>query len=209
MAHASAAQEPEWFTTAPVAAIRRVLERAGLAVGDIDLFEINEAFAVVALACMRDLGIAADRSTCAAARWRSATRSAPPARASLVTLLSAMEERGARRGCAAICIGGGEATAMVVERERLKHGRSAARLLVLSLFALTSSVRAQPDPSPAPVPAEPRRRPPNPVAPATPPSRAGPPRRRVAARAATAPPPPPPHHLRGSKFPAERGGGKA
>jgi acetyl-CoA C-acetyltransferase len=116
VAHASAAQKPEWFTTAPVAAIRRVLDRAGLTVADIDLFEINEAFAVVALACMRDLEISADRLNVRG----GAVALGHPIGASgarlLVTLLSAMEERGARRGCAAICIGGGEATAMIVER---------------------------------------------------------------------------------------------
>ena len=116
VAHASAAQEPEWFTTAPVAAVRRALERAGLQARDIDLWEINEAFAVVAIACMRDLGIAHDRVNVRG----GAVALGHPIGASgariLVTLLSALEERGLRRGCAAICIGGGEATAMIVER---------------------------------------------------------------------------------------------
>jgi acetyl-CoA C-acetyltransferase len=116
VAHASAAQEPEWFTTAPVAAVRRALERAGLQAKDIDLWEINEAFAVVAIACMRDLGIAHDRVNVRG----GAVALGHPIGASgariLVTLLSALEERGLRRGCAAICIGGGEATAMIVER---------------------------------------------------------------------------------------------
>ena len=117
VAHASAAQAPDWFTTAPVAATRKVLERAGLAVGDIDLFEINEAFAVVALACQRDLGIPAEKLNVRG----GAVALGHPIGASgariLVTLLAAMAESGARRGCAAICIGGGEATAMIVERE--------------------------------------------------------------------------------------------
>ncbi len=116
VAHASAAQQPEWFTTAPVAAVRRVLERAGLEAKDIDLWEINEAFAVVALACTRDLRISPERVNVRG----GAVALGHPIGASgariLVTLLSALEERGLRRGCAAICIGGGEATAMVVER---------------------------------------------------------------------------------------------
>jgi acetyl-CoA C-acetyltransferase len=116
IAHASAAQQPEWFTTAPVAAVRRVLERAALTAADIDLWEINEAFAVVALACMRDLEISPERVNVRG----GAVALGHPIGASgariLVTLLAALEERGLRRGCAAICIGGGEATAMVVER---------------------------------------------------------------------------------------------
>ena len=116
VAQASFAQKPEWFTTAPVTAIRRVLERAGLAVGDIDLFEVNEAFAVVALACARELGIPSDRLNVRG----GAVALGHPIGASgariLVTLLDALEERGGRYGCAGICIGGGEATAVVVER---------------------------------------------------------------------------------------------
>lgn len=113
----SVAQAPDWFTTAPVAAVRKVLARTGLAVDDIDLFEINEAFAVVALACQRDLGIPAEKLNVRG----GAVALGHPIGASgariLVTLLAAMAERGARRGCAAICIGGGEATALIVERE--------------------------------------------------------------------------------------------
>jgi len=116
VAHASAAQEPQWFTTAPVAAIGRVLERAGLGAADIDLWEINEAFAVVALACMRDLELSPERVNVRG----GAVALGHPIGASgariVVTLVSALAERGLRRGCAAICIGGGEATAMIVER---------------------------------------------------------------------------------------------
>lgn len=116
VSQASHAQKPEWFTTAPVAAIRKALDRAGLGVEDIDLFEINEAFAVVALACMRDLGLGHDRLNVRG----GAVALGHPIGASgariLVTLLAALEERGLRRGCAGICIGGGEATAVVVER---------------------------------------------------------------------------------------------
>lgn len=116
VAQASAAQEPAWFTTAPVAAIRKALARARLAVDEIDLFEINEAFAVVALACQRDLAIPAEKLNVRG----GAVALGHPIGASgariLVTLLAAMAERGARFGCAALCIGGGEATAMVLER---------------------------------------------------------------------------------------------
>ncbi len=116
VSQASFAQKPEWFTTAPVGAMRKALERAGLGVADIDLFEINEAFAVVALACMRDLGIAHEKLNVRG----GAVALGHPIGASgariLVTLLAALEERGGRFGCAGICIGGGEATSVVVER---------------------------------------------------------------------------------------------
>ena len=116
VSQASHAQKPEWFTTAPVAAIRKALERAGKSAADIDLFEINEAFAVVALACMKDLGIGHDRVNVRG----GAVALGHPIGASgariLVTLLAALEERNLRFGCAGICIGGGEATAVVVER---------------------------------------------------------------------------------------------
>jgi acetyl-CoA C-acetyltransferase len=116
VAHASAAQEPEWFTTAPILAIHKVLERAGLAVGDVDLWEINEAFAVVALVCIRELGLDPGRVNVNG----GAVALGHPIGASgariVVTLLHALEQRGLERGCAAICIGGGEATAVLVER---------------------------------------------------------------------------------------------
>ena len=116
VAHASAAQQPEWFTTAPVAAARRALDRAGLSIADIDLFEINEAFAVVALACARELQISLDRLNVRG----GAVALGHPIGASgariLVTLLSALAERGGRYGLATICIGGGGATALIVER---------------------------------------------------------------------------------------------
>ena len=116
VAQASFAQAPDWFTTAPVTAVRRALERAGLGVDDIDLFEINEAFAVVALACRQELGIPAGKLNVRG----GAVALGHPIGASgariLVTLLDALAERGGRLGCAGICIGGGEATAVVVER---------------------------------------------------------------------------------------------
>ena len=116
VAHSTFAHEPEWFTTAPVTAIRQVLDRAGLETSDIDLFEINEAFAVVTLAAIRELDLDPARVNV----HGGAVALGHPIGASgariLVTLLHAMEQRGASRGCAAICLGGGEATAIVVER---------------------------------------------------------------------------------------------
>jgi acetyl-CoA C-acetyltransferase len=116
VAHAAVAQQPEWFTTAPIAAIGAVLSRANLDVADIDLFEINEAFAVVVLAAQRELGLDPERVNV----HGGAVALGHPIGASgariLVTLLHALERRSARRGLAAICIGGGEATAVVVER---------------------------------------------------------------------------------------------
>ncbi|HUP50586.1 MAG TPA: acetyl-CoA C-acetyltransferase, partial [Thermoanaerobaculia bacterium] len=111
----SHAQEPEWFTTAPGRAIELVLERAGMSIGDIDLFEVNEAFAAVALAAMKDTGIPHDRLNVNG----GAVALGHPIGASgariVVTLIHALQERGHKRGLAAICIGGGEATAMIVE----------------------------------------------------------------------------------------------
>ncbi len=116
LAHASLAQRPEWFTTAPVGVARAVLDRAGVKAADIDLWEVNEAFAVVALAFIHDLGLAPERVNV----HGGAVALGHPIGASgariLVTLLHALRAGGGRLGCAAICIGGGEATAMVIER---------------------------------------------------------------------------------------------
>ncbi|MEW5876440.1 MAG: thiolase family protein [Acidobacteriota bacterium] len=115
VAHASFAQHPEWFTTAPVGAIRKVLERAHLRLEDIDLFEVNEAFAVVAMATMRELGIPHEKLNVNG----GAVALGHPIGASgariLTTLLYALRRRSLKLGLAAICIGGGEATAMIVE----------------------------------------------------------------------------------------------
>lgn len=117
VAQASVAQEPEWFTTAPTIAVDRVLDRAGLQATDIDLWEVNEAFAVVSMAFVSEIGIDSDRINVNG----GAVALGHPIGASgariLVTLLHAMEQRGAKRGCAAICIGGGESTAVIIERE--------------------------------------------------------------------------------------------
>jgi acetyl-CoA C-acetyltransferase len=116
VAHASFAQKPEWFTTAPVGAVRAVLGRAGLAAQDVELWEVNEAFAVVALAFIRELGLDPARVNVRGGAIALGHPIGCSGARILVTLLHAMAERGARRGCAAICIGGGEATAMIVER---------------------------------------------------------------------------------------------
>ena len=115
LAQASVAQEPEWFTTAPVGAIQKVLKKAGLKLSDIDLFEINEAFSNVAMAAMKELDISHDVVNVNG----GAVALGHPIGASgariLVTLLHVMKTRGAKRGLAAICIGGGEASALIVE----------------------------------------------------------------------------------------------
>ena len=115
LGHSSFAQEPAWFTTAPVSAIRNLLETVGWNVDDVDLFEINEAFAVVAMVAMKDLDLPADKvnvhgGACALGHpvGASGTRI-------LVTLISALQKYGKSRGVASLCIGGGEATAMAVE----------------------------------------------------------------------------------------------
>jgi acetyl-CoA C-acetyltransferase len=115
LGHSSFAQEPAWFTTAPVNAIRNLLETVGWNVDDVDLFEINEAFAVVTMVAMKDLDLPADKvnvhgGACALGHpvGASGTRI-------LVTLISALQKYGKTRGVASLCIGGGEATAMAVE----------------------------------------------------------------------------------------------
>ena len=115
--HATHAQAPEWFTTAPVAVIDKLLGQIGWSVDDVDLFEINEAFACVAMAPIKELGISHDKlnvngGACALGHPIGATGTRL-----LVTLLHAMEARGVKRGLAALCIGGGEATAVAIERD--------------------------------------------------------------------------------------------
>ena len=112
---AAHAQAPEDFTTAPVGAIRKVLDKAGWTVEDVDLWEVNEAFACVAMFAMRDIGIPHDRINVNG----GATALGHPIGASgsriLVTLRNALKSRGGKRGVASLCIGGGEATALAVE----------------------------------------------------------------------------------------------
>jgi acetyl-CoA C-acetyltransferase len=115
VAHATHSQEPEWFTTAPVGAIQKVLDKAGWKVEEVDLFEINEAFAVVAMTPMKELGIPHDKlnvngGACALGHPIGASGARL-----VVTLLNALKTRGLKRGVASLCIGGGEATAIAVE----------------------------------------------------------------------------------------------
>jgi acetyl-CoA C-acetyltransferase len=115
VAHATHSQEPEWFTTAPVGAMRKVLDKAGWKAEDVDLFEINEAFAVVAMAAMKELDIPHEKvnvhgGACALGHPIGASGARI-----IVTLLGAMRERGVKRGIASLCIGGGEATAIALE----------------------------------------------------------------------------------------------
>jgi acetyl-CoA C-acetyltransferase len=116
VAHATHSQEPQWFTTAPVGAIETVLKKAGWQVVDVDLFEVNEAFAVVAMAAMQDLSIPHAKlnvhgGACALGHPIGCTGARL-----VVTLLHAMTRADAKRGVASLCIGGGEATAIAIER---------------------------------------------------------------------------------------------
>mgnify|MGYP006080306333 FL=1 len=109
------AQEPEWFTTAPVTAIQNTLKRVGWTLDEVDLWEINEAFAVVAMAAMRELGISHEKlnvhgGACALGHPIGASGARI-----VVSLIHAMIRRGDKRGVASLCIGGGEATAMAIE----------------------------------------------------------------------------------------------
>ena len=115
VAHATHAQAPEWFTTAPVAALKSVLDKAGWTIADVDLFEINEAFACVAMAPMTDLGIPHDKLNVHGGALALGHPIGASGARLLVTLLHAMQARGGKRGVAALCIGGGEATAMAIE----------------------------------------------------------------------------------------------
>jgi acetyl-CoA C-acetyltransferase len=114
-AHATHAQAPEWFTTAPVAAVQNVLAKAGWNVVDVDLFEINEAFACVAMAPMSDLGIPHDKLNVNGGALALGHPIGCSGARLLVTLIHALQARGGKRGVASLCIGGGEATAMAIE----------------------------------------------------------------------------------------------
>mgnify|MGYP001596157157 CR=1 FL=1 len=115
--YAGAALAPEWFTIAPVEAVKLVLKKTGLTVGDIDLFEINEAFSAVSLAINRELGLDQKRVNVNGGAVALGHPIGATGARILTTLLYAMEARGARRGLAGLCIGGGEALAIVVERD--------------------------------------------------------------------------------------------
>ena len=114
--HATHAQDPEWFTTAPIEAINKVLEKASWNKDKVDLFEINEAFAVVTMAAMKDLGLSHDKvnvhgGACALGHPVGATGARI-----IVTLLHALSRYDLKKGVASLCIGGGEATAIAIER---------------------------------------------------------------------------------------------
>ncbi|HNR60522.1 MAG TPA: acetyl-CoA C-acetyltransferase [Thauera sp.] len=113
--HATHAQEPQWFTTAPVGAMQKVLAKAGWSTDDVDLWEINEAFAVVTMAAMHEMKLPHDKvnvngGACALGHPIGASGARI-----LVTLIGALRKRGLKRGVASLCIGGGEATAMAIE----------------------------------------------------------------------------------------------
>ena len=115
MGHATHAQEPGWFTTAPVGAMKNLFARTGWKAGDVDLYEINEAFAVVTMAAMKEHGLPHDKvnvhgGACALGHPIGASGARI-----LVTLIGALRKRGLKRGVASLCIGGGEATAMGIE----------------------------------------------------------------------------------------------
>ncbi|HYM19049.1 MAG TPA: acetyl-CoA C-acyltransferase [Micropepsaceae bacterium] len=116
LGHATHAQEPAWFTTAPIGAIKKLLERVGWENEEVDLYEINEAFAVVTMAAERELGLSHDKvnvhgGACALGHPIGASGARI-----IVTLLNALESKGLKRGIASLCIGGGEATAIALER---------------------------------------------------------------------------------------------
>jgi acetyl-CoA C-acetyltransferase len=115
VSHATHAQEPEWFATAPVGASEKALGKAGWAVGDVDLWEINEAFAVVPMALMHDLKVPHEKvnvngGACALGHPIGASGARI-----MVTLIHALKARGLKKGLATLCIGGGEATALALE----------------------------------------------------------------------------------------------
>ncbi len=115
VSYGSFAQDPVWFTTAPAEGMRRAMKKAGWSMNDVDLFEVNEAFAVVAMAAEKDLGIPAEKLNV----WGGAISLGHPIGSSgsriVVTLLNQLKTLGKKRGVAGICIGGGEATALAIE----------------------------------------------------------------------------------------------
>ena len=115
VAHATHAQEPGLFTTAPVGAIQKLYEKTGWTTADVDLFEVNEAFAVVTMAAMKEHGIPHDRMNVHGGACALGHPIGASGARILVTLIGALRKMGKRRGVAALCIGGGEATAMAIE----------------------------------------------------------------------------------------------
>ena len=115
VAHSTHSQDPEWFTTAPIGAIEKVLQKAGWSVDEVDLYEVNEAFATVTMAAMHELHIDHEKmnvngGACALGHPIGASGARV-----VVTLINALKQRGLKKGVAALCIGGGEATAIAIE----------------------------------------------------------------------------------------------
>ena len=115
VAHAVHAQAPEWFTTAPIGAIEKVLQKAGWKASDVDLWEVNEAFAAVTMAAMKELGVPHDKMNVHGGACALGHPIGASGARIVVTLLGALRKTGGKRGVAALCIGGGEATALAVE----------------------------------------------------------------------------------------------
>jgi acetyl-CoA C-acetyltransferase len=116
VAYTSHSQEPAWFTTAPAAAVHKLLALAGWSLGDVDLFEVNEAFAAVALACINELGLSVDRVNVHGGACAMGHPIGASGARIIVTLIYALMRHDKTRGVATLCIGGGEATAIAIER---------------------------------------------------------------------------------------------
>ncbi len=115
VALATNAHEPEWFTTAPVGAITKVLGKAGWQTDDVDLWEINEAFAVVTMAAMKEHGLPAEKVNVNGGACAMGHPIGSSGSRIICTLIGAMRQHGLRKGVASLCIGGGEATAIAIE----------------------------------------------------------------------------------------------
>jgi acetyl-CoA C-acetyltransferase len=115
LAHSTHAQEPGWFTTAPVSAIQKLMQRVGWTDKDVDLYEVNEAFAVVAMAAMHDLGIKHEKINVRGGACALGHPVGASGARIIVTLMHALRDMGGKRGVASLCIGGGEATAVAIE----------------------------------------------------------------------------------------------
>ena len=113
--HSTFAHEPEWFTTAPVSAIDKLMKNLNWSVDDVDLFEINEAFAVVTMAAMEELNIPHDKVNVNGGACALGHPIGASGNRIMVTLMYALKKRGLKRGIASLCIGGGEATAVAIE----------------------------------------------------------------------------------------------
>jgi len=115
VSHSTFSQDPEWFTTAPIGAIELVLEKAGWSIDDVDLFEVNEAFATVTMAAMHELNIDTVKMNVNGGACALGHPIGASGARIVVTLINALQQRGLKKGVAALCIGGGEATALAIE----------------------------------------------------------------------------------------------